>query len=134
MSEPEPRPRSLMAAAMVGLAFGVVTLLSGGTALFGPPSSKVVFGTVVPFVLWFNFLAGFAYIVAGLGLLRGQRWAAWLAAAIAAATLIVFAALAVHIAAGGAYEARTLNAMTLRSVVWIAIAVIACRHFRCFGR
>tara|TARA_R110002110_G_scaffold239506_1_gene455438 strand:- start:59 stop:493 length:435 start_codon:yes stop_codon:yes gene_type:complete len=31
-----------------------------------------------PFVVWFNFLAGFAYVVAGFGLWFRRRWAAGL--------------------------------------------------------
>lgn len=119
---------------MVGAAFGVLTVLSGGAALFGSPAMKATFGAIVPFVLVFNFCAGFAYIASGFGLLRGHQWGAWLALAIAASTLLVFAALAVHIVSGGLYETRTVEAMTLRSIVWISIAVIACRHFRCFDR
>jgi len=76
-------------------------------------------------VLWFNTLAGLAYIVAGLGLWQGRRWAFPLSLAIFAATLLVFAAFGMHVAQGGAYEMRTVFAMTLRSVVWGAIAVAA---------
>ncbi|MCC2110538.1 MAG: hypothetical protein KDJ16_00720 [Hyphomicrobiales bacterium] len=129
-----PRPRSLTAAAAVGAVFGVMTILSGGSALFGSEAAKAAFGNIVPFVLVFNFCAGFAYVAAGLGLLRGYRWSAWLAVGIAGATLLVFAALAVHIVTGGLYETRTVEAMTLRSIVWITIAMIGCRHFRCFDR
>ena len=46
-------------AGVAAIAFGLLTLISGGSALFG----LVDMGAVVPFVLWFNFLAGFAYVV-----------------------------------------------------------------------
>jgi hypothetical protein len=45
--------------------------------------------------------------------------------AIAVATVFVFAAFGVHVVTGGAYEPRTVVAMSLRTVVWIVIAVIA---------
>jgi hypothetical protein len=48
--------------------------------------------------------------------------------AIAAATALAFAALGVHVASGGAYEQRTVIAMTLRLLVWVAIAAIAWRR------
>ena len=57
------RTRSLTVAAIIAIAFGLLTLVSGGRALFGGADM----GAVVPFVLWFNFLAGFAYVAAGLG-------------------------------------------------------------------
>lgn len=60
--------------------------------------------TGVPFVLWFNFAAGFAYVLAGIGLWRGAGWAPMLAIAIATATVAVFAAFLWHVGAGGAWR------------------------------
>ena len=56
------RTRSLTVAAIIAVIFGLLTIVSGGRALFGGADM----GAVVPFVLWFNFLAGFAYVAAGL--------------------------------------------------------------------
>ena len=50
--------------AIAAIVFGVVTVLTGGRALFGSLESRADFGNAVPFVLWFNFLAGFVYIAA----------------------------------------------------------------------
>ena len=81
----------------------------------------------MPFVLWFNALAGLAYIVAGLGLWQGRRWARPLSLAIFAATLRVFAGFGLHVALGDAFEMRTGFAMALRSAIWGAIALVAWR-------
>lgn len=125
------KPSRWGAAAGVGaLLFGVATVFSGGTALFGSPEARAAVGNAVPFVLWFNFLAGFAYIAAGVGLLLARRWAAPFSAFIATATLLVFGAFLVHVAAGGAFEMRTVFAMILRSGVWLVIAAIAWRMLR----
>ncbi len=118
----------IMAISILAIAFGLLTIKEGGTILFGDEAARTAAGHYVPFVLWFNFLAGFVYVVAGAGLWWRQRRAAWLAIAIAAATVLVFAAFAVHIASGGAWEQRTLIAMSLRSGVWIAIAAIGARR------
>ena len=109
------------AAAVIALVFGLLTIFSGGRALFGGAEM----GAVVGFVLIFNFAAGFAYVAAGIGLWRGAQWAAPLAVAILIATLVIFAAFGWHIAAGHPYEARTVGAMTLRSLVWAAISAVA---------
>ena len=101
--------------------------------LFGRPEIRASAGNIVPFVLWFNFIAAFAYLMAGLGLLLWKRWAAQLSAGIALTTLAVFAAFGVHVVLGGAFEARTVGAMMLRSIVWIAIAVFTCRALGCFA-
>jgi hypothetical protein len=63
-----------------------------------------------------------------LGLFLWKRRAAQLAAGIA-----VFAAFGIDVALGGAFEVRTAGAMTLCSIVWIAIAVSACRAPECFA-
>jgi hypothetical protein len=82
-------------------------------------------GAVVPFVLWFNFLAGFAYIVGGVLLWRGHRLALPVALAILIATATVFAAFGWRVATGGAYEPRTVGAMTLRTAFWAVMAWVA---------
>lgn len=110
---------------MIAILFGLATIWSGGTTLFGGAAAREAAGNIVPFVLWFNFVAGFAYVLAGGGLIIRSRWAGKLSIAIAVATVIVFAAFGAHVAMGGAYEMRTLAAMTLRSLVWIGIAVVA---------
>ncbi len=95
--------------------------------LFGDGVAREAAGHYVPFVLWFNFAAGFAYVAAGIGLGLRQRWAVALAFAIAAATLVVFAAFGVHVASGRDYELRTVIAMALRSSVWLALSAVAYR-------
>jgi len=111
----------------LALVFGLATLMEGGHVLFGGPEARAAAGKVVPFALVFNFSAGFGYVLAGVGTLFGRRWALWLAGTLAAGTLLVFAALTVHIAAGGAQETRTVLAMTLRSTFWI-VQVFALRR------
>ncbi len=100
------------------VAFGLLTLLSGGKALFGTADM----GAVVPFVLWFNFVAGFAYVVGGLLLWRGHRFALPAALAILLATAMVFVAFGLRTASGGAYEMRTVGAMALRTGFWAVMA------------
>lgn len=121
---PGMRKRAVRVAGGVALIFGALTVVSGGRALL----NRAGMGDVVGFVLWFNFGAGFAYVLAGLGLLRGAEWAGRLALAIAAATILVFAAFGGHVMSGGAYEMRTVAAMTLRSAVWVGIAALALRR------
>lgn len=127
------RPIWGLIAAIVAVVFGVLTVMSGGMALFGGAAARAAIGDAVPFVLWFNFLSGFVYVLAGVGLFLWVRWGAQLSALLAIAILLVFAALGWHIASGGAFEMRTVGAMILRSGIWIAIAIPACRALGCFG-
>lgn len=118
----------IWAVSLVAVGFGLLTIKSGGAILFGDTTTRATAGNYVPFVLWFNFVAGFAYVAAGAGLWMQQRWSAWLAVAIAVATVITFVALGAHIYSGGAYEQRTLVAMSLRTMVWVTISAIAWRQ------
>lgn len=118
----------IWAVSLVAVGFGLLTIKEGGMILFGNDAARAAAGSYVPFVVWFNFLAGFAYVVAGIGVWVQQRWAVWLSLLIVGATAVTFAAFGMHVLYGGAYELRTVIAMTLRTLVWAAIAAIAWRR------
>ena len=59
---------------VVAVVFGVLTVKSGGSVLFVDGLAREDAGNYVPLVLWFNFLAGFAYLIAGVGLFLEKRW------------------------------------------------------------
>ncbi len=122
MTTGQSRSYGVYAAAAIAIVFGALTVFSGGTVLFGGETAQQAAGNTVGFVLWFNFFAGFFYVLAGIGLLVRKRWAWWLAAAILTATAVVFMAFGLHVLQGGAFEMRTLGAMTLRTAVWAVIA------------
>ncbi len=125
----QDRPKWLIPVSIFVILFGALTLKEGGSVLFFDGPARKAAGNYVPFVLWFNFCAGFAYIAAGIGLLLLRKWSIQLAGLIAISTLLVFAAFGVHIAMGGTYEIRTVVAMTLRSTVWVVI-VLATKKIR----
>lgn len=115
-------------AAGVAVLFGLLTIVSGGRALFGGPAAADAVGDAVPFVLRFNFLSGFVYVLAGIGIAMGHRWAVMLSAGLAVMIAVVFALFGLYVFQRGAFEMRTVGAMSLRLVVWLAIAVLAARH------
>ena len=119
--------RTVKWVAIAAVAFGVMTIISGGRALFGSMDSQASVGNAVPFVLWFNFLAGFIYILAGAGFLAHSRWAVPASLFLAVSTTLIFSAFGIHIAGGGAFEMRTIAAMTIRSLFWIAVTVFSMR-------
>ena len=108
---------------VIAVVFGLLTIKSGGSVLFVDGVAREEAGNYVPFVLWFNFLAGFGYLLTGVGLFVQKHWAVWLSIFIAASTLVVFALFGLHIFHDGSYEMRTVVAMSLRTVVWTLIAL-----------
>jgi hypothetical protein len=112
---------------VIGVVFGLLTIKSGGTVLLVDGTFREEVGNYVPFVVWFNFLAGFVYLIAGCGLWIQKHWAVWISILIVVATLVVFAILGIHIHKGGMYELRTIAAMSVRTVVWAIIANFAYR-------
>lgn len=121
-----PRPKWAPPVGLLAAAFGLMTITSGGGVLFFGNAARELAGDFVGFVVWFNFLAGFFYVIAGYGVFRWQRWAFPLSAAIAGLTVLAFAGFGIHVISGGSFEPRTVGAMFLRSGVWIGVAV-ACR-------
>ena len=114
-------------APVIAVVFGLLTIKSGGAVLFIDGADRQAAGNYVPFVLWFNFLSGFVYIIAGVGIWMQKQWAAKLAALIAVSILIVYAIFGLYILGGGLYEMRTVAAMSMRSIVWAIIAMFAYR-------
>lgn len=109
---------------LLAIGFGIMTIKSGGLALFGGESGRGFAGKYVPFVLWFNFIAGFFYVISGIGIILRTKWAVKLSTALATLTILVFIAFGIHIFLDKAYEMRTVGAMIVRSVFWIFISVL----------
>jgi hypothetical protein len=117
--------------ALLAMAFGLATLFSSGNVLFGADEARVLAGAYVPFVVWFNFMAGFFYVLAAIGIWLGRNWAFGLSAFIAAATAATALAFGIQVIQGSAFELRTVGALALRIGFW---AVIALLLFRRVGR
>ena len=119
-------PRWAKPVAVVAGVFGGMTVMSGGSVLLSEAARQAA-GDYVPFVVWFNTLAGFSYVAAAVALWQWRRWAAPLSLAIAVATLLAGAGFGLHVMAGGAYEMRTVGALALRFSIWAAIAAVTRR-------
>ena len=91
------RPLWIWPVIFIAIAFGALTIKSGGSVIFFDGPARLAAGYYVNFVVWFNFLAGILYILAGVGFLLNKNWTAKLSFAIAAGTLLVFTAFGIHI-------------------------------------
>jgi len=110
------------------VAFGALTLISGGTVLFGPDKAASAAGAVVQPVLWFNFLSGGFYILAGIGVVFGFRWGQILTTVLALCLLLLCGYFAFHVLTGNPYEMRTLGALVLRTGFWVGLAIALVRR------
>lgn len=124
MTDQTTTPVWQKAIAVFALLFGAITLFKSGSVLFGPQSAQDAVGNFVPFVVQFNFVAGFFYVLAAVGIWLGRGWAYGLSAVIALATLITAFVFWRHVNAGGAYEMQTVGALAIRSGFWVVITFV----------
>ena len=123
-------PKWTKVVAVLALIFGVMTLFSGGNVLFGPEQAQEAAGNFMPFVVWFNFLAGFAYVIAAIGIWLNRGWAIGLSAFIVIATGLAALGFGFQVARGAPYEIRTVGALALRIGIWVAITLALLRARR----
>jgi hypothetical protein len=124
---PRSSPKWIRPVAILAMIFGIMTVFSGGSVLFGPEEARLAAGNYMPFMVWFNFLAGFAYFTAGLGIWLRQSWALGLAVFIAATTCLMALGFGYLVLRGDAFETRTIGALALRIGVWVAISMALAR-------
>ena len=117
------KPTWLKLLSLFTIVFGIMTVFAGGNALF-TESGRLAAGKIIPLVLWYNFIAGFFYVAAGVAMFKQKSAAIRIAMFLANSSFAVYFALLVHVFKGNDYEVRTLIAMTFRTVYWIAIATI----------
>ena len=117
----------LKGVAVLAMLFGALTLFSAGNILFGADRVRELAGAYIPFVVWFNFAAGFLYILTAVGIWLGRKWTFNLAIFIAAATIVTALAFGIQVSQGAAFEMRTVGALAIRTGFWSVIAWVLFR-------
>ncbi len=108
---------------IAAILFGIMTLKSGGATLFIDGATREASGNFVPFVVWSNFLMGFTYIIAGIGIWLNQNWTKVLTIGIVTVTVLTFIVFGIHIWMDGVFEIKTVKVMTIRSLFWIFVSL-----------
>ena len=103
--------------AFIAIAFGVLTLVAGGRVLAGNDPGYVVYRPL----LFFNTSMGVAYVVTGFLMLSKSRLGKLAAAAIFLMNVIVFAFIGYLYANSDVVAIDSIQAMTLRTGVWLAL-------------
>ena len=110
----------VLAAAIAGL-FGVATLFAGGRVLLGSDPGYVVFQPL----LIYNTIMGVAYLAAGITIWRSLILGKYAAGAIFSLNTLVLLGIILVYRSGGAVAMDSLGAMTLRTVVWLVLFLVA---------
>jgi len=111
-------------AAVIGALFSGVSVWAGTRVLAGLDMPGYV---VLPWLVLYNVAAGLFGVAVGVGLWLVRRWAIAASSVLAVAHLSVLIALVALRASGGVVASDSLVAMTMRSVVWAVIALLARR-------
>lgn len=127
-SKPVTRWRKLIAT--LAFLFGLVTLFKSAGVLFGPQAARDAVGDFVPFVVSFNFIAGFFYVAASIGIWRRLGWAFGLGLTILVGTILTATAFGIHVFNGGCYEMQTVGALGIRACFWFVVVWILHRYKR----
>lgn len=113
---------------ILAIVFGMITIKAGGSVLFSEAARDQA-GNIIPFILWFNFIAGFFYILTGAGVMFYRRIAIYLAIAITVSSALFFIGLLITIQFGQPYEIRTVYAMLFRLSLWAILTVFILRLY-----
>ncbi|MBL1143032.1 MAG: hypothetical protein HND53_13465 [Proteobacteria bacterium] len=107
------------ALALVAVLFGLVTVFVGTRVLLGSDPGYIVYRPL----LFYNTVMGIAYVSAGIIALRNVKQGMYIAAVIFSLNLIVLIAIYYLYTGGSPIAINSLRAMTLRTVVWLALFI-----------
>lgn len=105
----------------IAVLFGVATIFAGSRVLLGSDPGYEVFRPL----LVYNTAMGVAYLAAGIAIWRSVNAGRYAAGAIFLLNLLVLVGIVVLYRSGGAVAVDSLRAMTLRTVVWLALFIAA---------
>ncbi len=105
----------------IAVLFGVATIFAGSRVLLGSDPGYEVFRPL----LVYNTAMGVAYLAAGIAIWRSVNAGRYAAGVIFLLNLLVLVGIVVLYRSGGAVAVDSLRAMTLRTVVWLALFIAA---------
>lgn len=105
------------ALAIVAVLFGLVTIFVGTLVLLGSDPGYIVYRPL----LIYNAVMGIVYVSAGIIALRNVKKGMYAAALISALNLVVLSAIYYLYTEGSPIAIDSLRAMTLRTLIWLAL-------------
>jgi len=116
-------------AAIVLIAFGLVTLYLSSSVIFDWFGMRAKEGNYVLFVVWANFISSILYLAAAYGFIKQIKMTFHILSLSASILIIAFVGLFIHIFFGGIYEIKTIGAMTGRIILTLAFVLFAYLKF-----
>lgn len=107
---------------------GMITLFMSTSVIFGLFDIREKEGNYVLFVVVTNFICAFLYLAAAYGFFTKKRWTTMILNFSVIVLLIAFIGLGIYIYSGGIYEAKTVNAMTFRTLLTIGFLLISFKY------
>lgn len=114
------------ALAAILLAFGGLTLFLSSAVILDLFGMRAKEGNYVNFVVWANFIASCAYLLAAIGLLRKKPVGP--GRLLLFATVVLLAAgigFAFHVSGGGIHEQHTIGALVFRTSLTAVFFLVA---------
>lgn len=109
--------KMVAAAAIAAMLFGVATVIAGVRVLLGADPGYVVY---LP-LLRFNAIMGVVYVAVGVIAWRHLRLGVYGAAAVCVLNVLALAAIGYLYTPNGSIATESVQAMTLRTVVWLVL-------------
>lgn len=108
-------------AALLAIIPGLLSIKEGGSVLLGLATKSY---TVLPWLVWYNVVLGFASVIAGVGLWRQRAGSIKPATTILALHGLVFMILIILFAFKAPVSIISILAMLFRTSVWIVIIAL----------
>lgn len=109
-------------AAAVAIVFSLLTLVEGSQVLLGVTQPEYI---VLKPLLIYNVVMAIVGLAAGVALWLNRRRAFTLVATVAAAHIVVLIIVGAMYFADGAVALHSVQAMVIRSAIWLALAGVA---------
>jgi hypothetical protein len=108
-------------AALLAIIPGLLSIKEGGSVLLGLVTKDY---TILPWLVWYNVVLGFASVIVGIGLWREHEGSIKLTTMILSLHGIVLIILIILFAFKAPVSLISILAMLFRTSVWIAIIVL----------
>lgn len=109
-------------AAVVAIVFSLLTIVEGSQVLFGITQHEYVVFTPL---LIYNILMGVVGVITGVALWLNHKKVLMLINIVAGAHVLVLLTVGVIYFTSNAVAMHSIQAMSIRAVIWLAIALVA---------